>query len=209
MRRITTVIARPMSGSAICRPSATTAADATTASDTYASARAWLPSATSAGLSSGVPARVRTIAAIQLPANPSAPAAASAPRCSTSCGSTSRAIASYPATHAETKIAKDDEQPREALGAGRAQRERDAERDRRRGVAEVVDEIGEQRDAAGRDEHRDLRERGDAEDEQREQHGPHALARALDRVVHQAVRVAVVVREGWAGDAHRLWRRPL
>ena len=57
IRRITSVIARPMSGSPTSRPSATTAALATTARLTRPSTRAWLPSAISAGLSSRRPAR--------------------------------------------------------------------------------------------------------------------------------------------------------
>src|SRR4029077_7860774 len=67
MRRITSVMARPMSASATGAPSATTAADAITPRLTYASARAWLPSAMSAGLSIRRPVRVRTSAAISLP----------------------------------------------------------------------------------------------------------------------------------------------
>jgi hypothetical protein len=48
----------------------------------------------SAGLSSRRPARVRISAAIQLPMNPIAPAAASAARLLTSAGSISRCTAS-------------------------------------------------------------------------------------------------------------------
>ena len=86
-----------------------------------------------------------------------------------------------------------DREAGDALGARAAQREGDRQRDRRRGVAEVVDEVGQQRDAAGRDEHDELRDRGRAEDEQREPDGPQALARALDRLVHEAVAVAMAV----------------
>src|SRR5207245_11096528 len=50
MRRITSVIARPMIGSPTGAPSATTIAEAMTARLTYASPRAWAPSAVSAGL---------------------------------------------------------------------------------------------------------------------------------------------------------------
>jgi len=50
-------------GSRIGAPAAIAIALAMTASETYASARAWLPSAISAGLSSRRPARVRTSAA--------------------------------------------------------------------------------------------------------------------------------------------------
>src|ERR671914_659577 len=48
--RITTVMSRPMMGSPIGAPSATTIALATTPSETNPSTRAWLPSAISAGL---------------------------------------------------------------------------------------------------------------------------------------------------------------
>src|SRR5437868_4567324 len=64
---MTAVMARPMTGSAIGRPSATTAALARTPRLTKPSTRAWLPSATSAGLFSRRPARSRTWAAISLP----------------------------------------------------------------------------------------------------------------------------------------------
>jgi hypothetical protein len=94
MRRMMTVIARPIRGSAIGIPIAMTMALAMTASETQASARACAPSAISAGLSSRRPARVRIIAASQLPANPMMPAAASAPSSWTSCGLMSRSIAS-------------------------------------------------------------------------------------------------------------------
>ena len=50
------MIARPMIGSAICAPSPTTAALATTPSETKPSMRAWLPSAISAALASRRPA---------------------------------------------------------------------------------------------------------------------------------------------------------
>ena len=53
--RITSVIARPIKGSAIRRPSATASALRTTPSETKPSTRAWLPSATSAGLAEPAP----------------------------------------------------------------------------------------------------------------------------------------------------------
>src|SRR3954453_7889990 len=105
MRRISSVIASPIRGSATSRPSATTAALATTPRLTWASARAWPPWATRAGLSRRRPARVRTTAATKLPAKPIAPAAASAPSASGRCGSIRRGTDSTPATHDETKIA--------------------------------------------------------------------------------------------------------
>jgi hypothetical protein len=57
---ITSVIARPMIGSAMLAPSATPIALATTPSETKPSTRAWLPSATSAGLERRLPARYLT-----------------------------------------------------------------------------------------------------------------------------------------------------
>ena len=56
---------------------------------------------------------------------------------------------------------RDDDEAGHALGAGAAQREGDAERDRGGGVAEVVDQVGEQGDRAGRDEDEGLGERGE------------------------------------------------
>jgi hypothetical protein len=47
----------------------------TTPSETSPSVRAWYPSATSAGLSSRLPARSRTKAAISFPTKPTTPAA--------------------------------------------------------------------------------------------------------------------------------------
>jgi hypothetical protein len=45
------------------------------------------------------------------------------------------------------KIVAYDEEARPTLGAGRAQQEGSAERDRGAGVAEVVDQVGEQKAA--------------------------------------------------------------
>jgi hypothetical protein len=59
-----------------------------------------------------------------------------------------------------------------------------------------VDQVGQQRHAAGQNEDQRLRGRGDTEYEEREQDGSHALARALDRVVDQPMRVTVGVGGG-------------
>jgi hypothetical protein len=85
---------------------------------------------------------------------------------------------------------QDDGEAGDALGLGASQREGDRQRDRGGGVAEVVDEIGEQGDAARGDEDEQLGDRGRAEDEQGEADGAQALARALDRLVDEAVAVA-------------------
>ena len=87
----------------------------------------------------------------------------------------------------------DHEQAGAALGALGSQQECDAERDGGQRVAEVVDEVREQRDGARQREHDGLRDRREAEDAQRQQHRAHAVARALDGLVHQAVRVAMGV----------------
>src|SRR5439155_6469 len=76
--RMTRVIARPMSGSAMRAPRATAVALATTPRETKPSMRAWFPSAVRAGLERRLPPWRRTWAASSLPAKPMAPAAASA-----------------------------------------------------------------------------------------------------------------------------------
>src|SRR5215211_2925001 len=59
---------------------------------------------------------------------------------------------------------EDDEEPGKLLGTEAPQVEGDPERDRRRRVAEVVDQVGEQRDRTGQDEDRQLEQRGDYQD---------------------------------------------
>jgi hypothetical protein len=89
------------------------------------------------------------------------------------------------------KDGRDDREPGASLGHSRAQRERDAQRERCQRIAEVVDHVGQQRDAAAREEHERLRERSEPEHGQRERHGPDALARALDALVNQPVGMTV------------------
>ena len=60
----------------------------------------------------------------------------------------SRRTASNPATHALKKIVATTREPGETLDALRAQQERNPERHRGQRVPEVVDHVGEQRDAA-------------------------------------------------------------
>jgi hypothetical protein len=90
---------------------------------------------------------------------------------------------------------QDDEVAGAALGPLRAQGEGDPERDRRRRVAEVVDQVGEQGDAAGEDEDRRLRSRRQPEDQQREEDSADPLARALDRGVDEPMGVAMPVAQ--------------
>ena len=86
---------------------------------------------------------------------------------------------------------RDDGEPGELLAARAAQEERDAERDRGERVAEVVDQVREQRDRAGGGEDDRLHERGDAEHAEADRDGLDALTRADDRAIDEPVRVAV------------------
>jgi hypothetical protein len=64
-------------------------------------------------------------------------------------------------------------------------------RNRRRGVAEVVHEVGEKRDRTRRDEDRRLHESSDAEDREADENGADAGTRAHDRAIDETVRVPV------------------
>ena len=74
----------------------------------------------------------------------------------------------------------DDEEAGEALGPFGAQQKGDTERNRGQRVAEVVDQIGEQRDAAGGDEDQHLNGGGQAEDAEGEDDRAQTVSRALD-----------------------------
>jgi len=56
-----------------------------------------------------------------------------------------------------------------------------------------VDQVREQRDAAGEQEDQQLAERRQAQHAERQRHSAQALARAFDAVVHQTVRVPVAL----------------
>ena len=84
-----------------------------------------------------------------------------------------------------------DRQSGEALGVLGAQRERDTERDRRQGVPTVVDQVGQQRQAAAEREHQRLHRGSNSEDRERQHNDPDTLAGALDALVHETVRVTV------------------
>ena len=88
---------------------------------------------------------------------------------------------------------RDDGQAGQALGARRAQRERDTEGDSGQRVPAVVYQVGQQRQAAGEREHERLHRGGTCQDPERERDGPDALAGALDALVHETVRVTVRV----------------
>jgi hypothetical protein len=86
-----------------------------------------------------------------------------------------------------------DRQAGQALGARGAHGERDPERDRGQGVPAVVDQVGQQRQAAAEREHDRLHRGRYAEDGERDRNGPNALARALDALIDETVPVPVLV----------------
>src|SRR4051794_39244916 len=87
---------------------------------------------------------------------------------------------------------RDDEQPGDPLGSLGAEQEGNSQGEGGRGVAEVVDQISEQGDAAAGDEDDRLRERGQAEDSQRERDRAQSPPGAHDAPVDQAMGVAVL-----------------
>ena len=84
-----------------------------------------------------------------------------------------------------------DRKTRPALGAGATQRERDAQRDRRGGVTGVVDRDPPAAPRCPRARTRRPGRRGDAENQQRQRNRSHPGAGTLDRLVDQAVGVAM------------------
>lgn len=87
----------------------------------------------------------------------------------------------------------DDEQSGPALGPSGAQHERHAERNRRAGITEVVDQVGEQGNAAAGNKDRQLSPRRKRKHRQRHPNRPQPLPRPFDALVHQPVRVPVPV----------------
>ena len=79
--------------------------------------------------------------------------------------------------------------PGQALRPLGAKQEGDRQRHRGARVAEVVDQVGEQSDAAAGEIDRQLSGRGDAEDRKRQADRAQTLARSLDARVDQAVRM--------------------
>ena len=102
-----------------------------------------------------------------------------------------RSTASTPATQALMKIAATTARPARRSATSRAQRKRDPQGHGGERVAEVVDQIGEQRDAVAGEEDDRLSDRRQSEDRERQRHGPDALVGALDAVVDEPVGVAV------------------
>ncbi len=87
---------------------------------------------------------------------------------------------------------RDDRETGELLGAEAAQRERDAERNRRERVSDVVDQVGKEGDRAGEEEDAELRQSGDPEDAEADGDCLDSFVRANDRAVDEAMRVTVV-----------------
>ncbi len=155
---------------------------------------------------------MRSSATASLPRKPIAPAAATAPSWAIGCGFCRRSSACQPAEqrarqdHAHDRDAGEVLDPPESEREARARRaageaERDPERERRRGVAHVVDRIGEQRHAAGEEDDRELDERGQREQREGPRDRAHA-ARGRDRHgIGDEVRVSVLAIVGVA--AHR------
>lgn len=79
------------------------------------------------------------------------------------------------------------------LAAGTAQEESDSEWQSGESVTEVVDQIGQQRDAVRAEEDADLDQRGGEENDEADRDGPDALAGADDRRVDEPVRVSMSV----------------
>ena len=86
----------------------------------------------------------------------------------------------------------DDRQTGPSLGHPGVQRESDPQGDGRERIAEVVDQVREQGDAAAGEKHGKLSDGGQSEDGERERDGADALPRALDALVYQAMGVAVL-----------------
>jgi hypothetical protein len=81
----------------------------------------------------------------------------------------------------------DDEQACDPLGAFGPDQERDTERNRRERVAGVVDQVGEQGDAACQQEDHGLHSRAETKYPKRPKDGVDSCAGTLDRVVDQSV----------------------
>ena len=86
---------------------------------------------------------------------------------------------------------RDDRETGVPFGSIRAQHERDAERNRRQCITDVVDQIGEEGDAACQDEDQGLDACGKSEDSEGNRYCPQAVARPFDGWVYEAVGMVV------------------
>ena len=169
MRRITSVIARPMSGSTI----GSAERDGDGAGD---------HGERDVGVGAGVIAVGDQRGAVEAAAGagadlrgepvagePDRPGGGERAEMVDGCGGSSRSIDSIPGDARGDEDRRDDREPRPALGARAAQRERDPQRDRRQRVAGVVDQVGEQRDLPEATKTTACAAAVSAEDEEREQ----------------------------------------
>jgi hypothetical protein len=83
-------------------------------------------------------------------------------------------------------------EPGDLLRPKRAKEERDPDRHRGERVADVMDQIGQQRNRARQDEDHGLHERRGAQDSEAERDGLEARARAHDGTVYKAMQVPVL-----------------
>ena len=88
---------------------------------------------------------------------------------------------------------KDDCEARDLLGAEATEEERDSERDGGERVAEVVNEVGEERDGAGERKYGELRECRSPEESEADRDCLDTFARPNDRAIDEPVRVSVAV----------------
>lgn len=82
-----------------------------------------------------------------------------------------------------------DKQPCPTLGEVGAKCEGDAQRKRGKRIAEVVNHVSQQRNAAACEENDNLKCTGDGEHTQRQRDSANTLARAFDALIDQPVRV--------------------
>ena len=85
------------------------------------------------------------------------------------------------------------EEAGDLLSASAAQEEGDPQRYRGQCVAEVVNHVREQRNRAGTDKDKQLRNRGSPKNSERDRNRLHTFMRAEDRAIDQPVRVAMTL----------------
>ena len=192
--RMTRVMSRPMIGSAASTPRATTPALATTPSETKPSTRAWLPSATRAGLARRRPGAQPDLGGDLVADEADQPGEREHPQVRELLWVDQALDCLVGRDTGGDEDREDDGEAGELLTAGGAEEERDAEWDGGERVADVVDQVGEQRYRAGEEEDGGLGERGQREHAEAQRDRLDPLARAEDRTIDEAVRMAVLAR---------------
>ena len=105
----------------------------------------------------------------------------------------------HPGDGSRGEDCRDDEQPGNPLCSTGTEQECNPKRDRRTRVAKIVDQVGEEGNAAAGEENRQLSRRGHAEDGQRQPDSLQALTGAFDARVNQAVRVPMALSPAIVG----------